>query len=253
MVDFINEVEEELRKDDYNKLLKRYGPYIAAGIAVIVAGTAFLEWREYSQDKAARATSASYVQAAELAAQGETDKAVVEFQQLAEIAPQGYAGLSLMRAAIAKQESGDRAAAVSLYDQAAGKFEAPRHKQLAQLKAAYILAGDGAYGDVMSRVGPLAEKDAPYEYLARELMGFAALQSGDESTAREQFAYLQNIPGVPESIKERATQSLSLMTAANASVPSSPNEAPAEITDPSTPATPDNATTPANESGTDNE
>jgi len=34
VVDFINEVEEELRKDEYNRLLRRYGPYI---LAVIVA------------------------------------------------------------------------------------------------------------------------------------------------------------------------------------------------------------------------
>jgi len=27
VVDFINEVEEELRKDEYNRLLRRYGPF----------------------------------------------------------------------------------------------------------------------------------------------------------------------------------------------------------------------------------
>ena len=39
MVDFINEVEEELRKDDYNRLLKKYGPLIGAVLSLIVAGT----------------------------------------------------------------------------------------------------------------------------------------------------------------------------------------------------------------------
>ena len=214
MVDFINEVEEELRKDDYNKLLKRYGPLIAAVIAAIVLGTAFLEWREYDADRQARATSASYTEAGRLASAGEADKAVAQYIALAEAAPQGYAGLSLMRAAVTKQESGDRANAVTLYDRAAEKFDAPRHKQLAQLKAAYILAGDGAYQDVMSRAEPLAAEGAPYEFLARELMGFAAQKAGNDAIAREQFGYLVNIPGVPATVKQRAEQSLSLMGAA---------------------------------------
>lgn len=211
MVDFINEVEEELRKDDYNKLLKRYGPYIAAVIFAIVAGTAFMEWRQYSTDRAARATAASYNEAISAAQKGETDKAVAQLTELADVAPSGYAGLSLMQAAIAKQDVGDRAGAVQLYDRAAEAFEQTRHKQLAQLKAAYILAGDGAYTDVIARVSPLAAKDAPYEFLARELLGVAAAQTGDDTLARQQFGYLESIPGVPPTIKERAKQSLSLM------------------------------------------
>lgn len=211
MVDFINEVEEELRKDEYNRLLKRYGPYIVAAIVAIVAGTGFLEYRKFAKDKAARATSASYVAASDKANEGQQDVALNEFLEIANKAPAGYAGLSLVRAATLKLEAGDRAEAVRLLDQAATTFETPRHSQLAQIKAAYILAGEGAYNDVLSRTGALTAKDAPYEFLARELSGFAALQSGDNAKAREQYGYLESIPGVPPTIKERAKQALSLM------------------------------------------
>lgn len=211
MVDFINEVEEELRKDEYNRLLKRYGPYLLAIIIAIVAGTGFLEYRKYVRDKAARATSASYVAASNKANDGQADIAVKEFLDIAEKAPAGYSGLSLVRAATLKLDAGERAEAVRLLDQAAATFEAPRHIQLAQIKAAYILAGEGAYNDVLSRAGALSVKDAPYEYLARELVGFAALQSGDLAKAREEYGYLESIPGVPPTIKERAKQALSLM------------------------------------------
>ena len=216
MVDFINEVEEELRKDDYNALLKKYGPLIAGVIVLIIAGTGFLEWRKSADDRAARATSASFVRAMETASKGDNEAAVSQLLELSEVAPEGYAGLSLMQAAAIKLEQGQRAEAVRLFDEAAQVFSRPRHAQLAQLKAAYILAGNGAYDDVQSRLGPLIAKDAPYEFLARELLGFAAQQSGDEAGAREQFAYLDTIPGVPATIKERASQSLSLMRAAAA-------------------------------------
>ncbi len=212
MVDFINEVEEELRKDEYNRLLKRFGPLLLAIIIAVVAVTGFIEFRKYSDDKAARATSASYVDASNLAADGETDRAIEAFLAISEKAPAGYSGLSLIRAAALKLEKDDRSDAVTLLDAAANRFETARHKQLAQIKAAYILASDGAYNDVMSRAGALMVKDAPYEFLARELMGFAALQAGNDKLAREHYSYLESIPGVPSTIKERAEQALSLMS-----------------------------------------
>lgn len=215
MVDFINEVEEELRKDDYNKLLKRYGPAIAVVIFLIIAGTAAFEWNKSRTGKVARAASASYLSAADLARAGDSDKAVAEFSALAEEAPEGYSGLSLMRIAAIELERGNNAQAVSYYDQAANTFSLPRHSDLASLKAAYILADNGAYSDVQSRIDKLATKDAPYEFLARELAGFVALQSGDIPTARQEFNYLKNIPGVPQTIAERATQFLSLVPAAS--------------------------------------
>jgi len=218
VVDFINEVEEELRKDEYNRLLRRYGPFIVAVIVAIVAFTGFLEYQKYAKDKAARATSASYVAASDAAAAGNVDQSIEGFMDIADKAPAGYAGLSLVRAATLKLEAGDSTEAIRLLDQAANTFETRRHSQLAKIKAAYILANDGAYSDVINRIGPLMEKDAPYEFLARELMGFAALKSGDETLAREQFGYLESIPGVPATIKERAKQNLSLMRTAAAEV-----------------------------------
>ena len=123
----------------------RYGPFIIAIIVAIVAGTGFLEYRKYAKDKAARATSASYVAASNKATEGQPEVALTEFLDIAEKAPAGYAGLSLVRAATIKLEAGERNEAVRLLDQAAATFEAPRHIQLAQIKAAYILAGEGAY------------------------------------------------------------------------------------------------------------
>ena len=217
MVHFINEVEEELRKDDYNKLLKRYGPALAVVIFLIIAGTAVFEWNKSRTDKVARAASASYLSAADLARTGDADKAIAEFLALSEEAPEGYSGLSLMRVAAIELERGNYTQAVNYYDQAASTFSLPRHRDLAKLKAAYILADNGAYSEVQSRIDPLAAKEAPYEFLARELAGFVAFQSGDMGAARQEFNYLKNIPGVPQAIAERATQFLTLVPIAQKS------------------------------------
>lgn len=213
MVDFINEVEEELRKDDYNRLLKKYGPAIGVVLFLIIAGAGFLEYREYAADKKAQAVSAVYKAADTKLDKGDQDAAVAAFTELGAEGPNGYGGLSLMRAAAIRHEQGDTGSAVKLFDQAAAKFDAPRHKQLAQLKAAYLLADQGAYSDVIARLDSLVVADAPYEFLARELLGFSHAESGNEQAARQEFAYLTSIPGVPASVKQRAEQSMALMNA----------------------------------------
>lgn len=213
MVDFINEVEEELRKDDYNRLLKKYGPAIGIVLFLIVAGTGYMEYRKYANDKKAQAVSAVYTSADKKLDSGDTDAAVQAFVELGETGPDGYAGLSLMRAAAIRQEQGDTMGAVRLFDQAAERFTMPRHKQLAQLKAAYLLADMGAYSDVIGRLATLAVKDAPYEHLSRELLGYSHSEAGDASAAREQFSFLTSVPGVPTTVKQRAEQSMALMNA----------------------------------------
>lgn len=212
MVDFINEVEEELRKDDYNRLLKKYGPAIGVILFLVVAGTGYLEYRDYAKGKKASAVAAIYTAADTKLDSGQPDDAVTAFADLGATGPEGYAGLALMRAAAIRQDQGDALGAIKYFDQAADKFSIPRHKQLAQLKAAYLLADQGAYSDVIERLGPLAETEEPYEFLARELLGYAHAESGNASAAREQFAYLTSVPGVPSTVKQRAEQSMALMS-----------------------------------------
>ncbi len=211
MVDFINEVEEELRKDKYNALLRKYGPYIVGAIIIIVAATGFVEYRKYSELKIAKAASASYISAGELEKQGKLEQAINKFIALSEKAPNGYSGLALNRAAAIQLRLGEYNKAISLYDRASEKFSDPLHKDLAQLKILYILMDQGRYDDVRARAGSLA--DGPYRDLARELAAQASLKSGDEIQARRDFTYLTNTPGVGEGIKARAGQALALIKA----------------------------------------
>ena len=213
MVDFINEVEEELRKDKYNQLLRKFGPYIVGAIIIIVAGTGFVEYRKYSKEKIAKAASASYMSASMLEQEGKLDEATNKFIALSELAPNGYAGLSLSRAAGIQLRLGEYNKAIALLDKASEHFETPLHKDLAQLKVLYILMDQGRYDDVIARAGNLMYDEGPYRDLAREIAAQASLQAGDEKLARKEFTYLANTPGVQRGVKARAGQALALLKA----------------------------------------
>ncbi|HHL42020.1 MAG TPA: tetratricopeptide repeat protein, partial [Hellea balneolensis] len=139
MVDFINEVEEELRKDKYNALLRKFGPYIMAILVAIVLLAGFIEYQKGKDGREARAASASYVSATKLADAGKTQQALQKFIALSKVAPPGYAGLSLSRAADLELKRGNKEMAVKYFDQAAARFEQPIHKDMAAYKAALIV------------------------------------------------------------------------------------------------------------------
>lgn len=235
MVDFIHEVEEELRKDSYNELLRKFGPWIIGACVLIVAATGAYEYFKTADARAAKAASISYVEAAKMVEDGDRDAAIARYVAIGQKAKPGYAGLSLMQAAALKLEDGERAEALRLFDQAAQTFDTDLHKQLANLKAAYILADDGRYDDVNQRLTGLAESGQPFEYLARELKGFVALAQDDVKSAKSEFSYLARSPDVSEGIRNRAEQVLALTP--SLAVAPIPAETPTDIDAP-TPAEP---------------
>jgi len=237
VVDFINEVEEELRKDDYNRLLKKFGPAIGVVLTLIVAGAGYMEYRKYADKNKSRAVAAVYTAADTQLDTGQPDAAELAFADLGKNDHTGYAGLALMRAAAISLDEGDVDGAVKYFDEAAEKFALPRHKQLAQLKAAYLLVDQGAYTDVLARLPALAEKNAPYEFLAYELWGFAYAETGDIDKARDKFGFLTSVPGVPTPIKARAEQSMALLSTKSSLAAPAPLAPPAEEI-PSEPETP---------------
>ena len=222
MVDFITEVQDELRKDDYNTWLRRFGPYLIGLVVAVLVIAGYLEWRKATDGAEARATSVQYTNAGRLAADGDVDGAVQAFASLADTAPDGYAGLALMRAAALETDRGNRSEAVRYLDAASGRFPLPRHADLASLKAAYALVADGRFADARARLAPIMAEGAPYEFLARELNAHAALASGDAEAARRDFTYLATIPGVTEGVQRRAEQSLGLLRAGDA--PATPTD-----------------------------
>ena len=221
MVDFISEVQEELRKDDYNRWLKKYGPLLAVLVALVVAGTGYLQWRDYQATLAANATSFDFIETVDLI---DTDKAkaIDEFKSLSETVPEGYAGLSLLRAAELELSNNNADKALILFDQASKVFSRNRHSHLSQLKAGYIVASQGDYDGVISRMTPLIVEGEPFEFLARELVGFSYKQKGDLQSARSHFSAIELDLSAPESLVERAKQNLILINQ-EASLPSGDN------------------------------
>ena len=112
---FIREVNEDLRSDYMKALWKRFRFVILAVAIGIVAVTAGLRgWDYWKQTTAARSGDV-FLSALEKAREGNTDAALLEFQELEKTGYGSYPVLAQMRAATVLADKGDAAAAISAF------------------------------------------------------------------------------------------------------------------------------------------
>ncbi|MEN0651814.1 MULTISPECIES: tetratricopeptide repeat protein [Hyphobacterium] len=208
---FEQEVDEELRKDRYNALLRRYGPWvlgIAIVIVVVVGGwQAWESWSKSQRD----AASETYVSAARLVENERWDAAEAALEQIAESGPDGYATLALMQRGAVALEQGDNDAARRYFEQAAARSPEPIVRDLATLKAA--LAGFESYStdDLANRLGRIASGDNAMRHLAIELIASKALSEGDYARARQEYDSIVFALDAPDGVRVRASAALALL------------------------------------------
>ena len=174
MVDIFDEVEEELRAERAQKLLKRYAGLIV-GVALLIVGIAAAwqawQWWQAKQDMAA---ATQFVSAMLQADSPGTDKAqrqavLSEFETLAAKAPEGYRTLARLRAAALKADAGDIQSAAALWDQVASDSSAdPLLRDLASLLWASHLIDNGDPALVEARLKALATPGNAWRAMAEE-------------------------------------------------------------------------------------
>lgn len=208
MADAFDEVEEELRRERYQALLRKWGPWVAGVAAVIVLGAAGYQYWSATARQAAEAASDAYQAAASLYEAGALDEADAAFAALAENGPRGYAALALMRRAAIAQAGGDAAEAARLFEAAGERSPDPMTRDLARYRAVLAEFSDLSLDDLMLRLEPLARADSAVGPLARELMAAAALRDQRWDDARGRYELLTFALDAPSGVQRRAREAL---------------------------------------------
>jgi hypothetical protein len=212
VTDIFREVDEDVRRDRWLALWRRYRWLVIGGAVLIVVGTAAgVAWRDWQQ--ARRYAQGERFQAAvALAESGRHEQAARAFSAFAEQAGARYAALARLREAAARAAAGDTAGAVALYDRLAADGAADTVlRELARVLAAEHLLEDGEIAEAERRLAPVAEGAGPWRHFARELEGVAALQAGRAEEARAVFSALAEEAGVPDGVKARAAELLAAL------------------------------------------
>lgn len=214
---FIREVNEELRSEQMRAVWRRFGPILIGGAVAIVIGTAGYVGYEYWRESKAAVSGDQFLTALELAGENKTDEALSALKTLETEGAGSYPLLAQLRSATLLEQKKDMAGAVSAFDAVAADNKAPvALRDVAKLRAAYILVDTGSYDDVAKRAETLSADGNPMRGSAREVLGLAAYKAGRTDDAVKLFRQNADDAAIPANLRQRANTMLDLMRSTEA-------------------------------------
>jgi hypothetical protein len=213
LVDIFDEVDEELRAERAQQLLKRYGGLIVAAVLVIVgaaAGWQAWRWYEARQDQAAAVEYLTAMTLADATAAGTNaasrTAAIAAFDRVTSNAPQGYRTLSRLREAALKADAGDLTGATALWDQVATDTSADLLlRDLASLLWVEHQIDSGDPATLEARLKALATPTNPWRPLAEEQLALLDMRQGKTDQAKATLRRLAQDVTAPNGVRGRAT------------------------------------------------
>ena len=164
------------------------------------------------QEKQAQEAGAKFSQALSLEDGADAAKAREMLTALAEQGPEGYRVLARFQLAAAEAKAGETDKAVADYDALA---EDPGVDPILQghatLQAAALRLDKADYAEMERRLKALAESDSAWRFSARELLGLSAYRLNNMSEAEKQFSALIADEATPPNLRERADMMLALI------------------------------------------
>ena len=208
MTDIFSEVDEELRKDNFLALWKRYGKYVTALVVALVVGTgAYVAYQRYTESHRLQRAQ-EFMAAAEQIGQGDNSAAIGAFATVAQ-STDGYGILARFRMANLKNRAGDDAGAVAIYDAIAGDSGIPAtFRDLAIILAATHTLDKADPAALTAKLQPLTADSSPWRFTALELTGLLAQRANDNAKAKTIFAKLADDRDAPQGVRARAAEIL---------------------------------------------
>ncbi|MEO1380049.1 MAG: hypothetical protein AAFU69_06800, partial [Pseudomonadota bacterium] len=180
---FIEEVSEELRRDQLYKTMRRYGWIAVLAVLLLVGATSFLEWRKSQAKAEAEALGDTILAALSLEESSERAEALGSIN-----APEGSArAVVTLLAAGETYDSEPAQAATRLLSMADDPTIPQAYRQIAVLKAVSIRESGLSVDDRRGRLNGLVPGGGIVRLLAQEQLALILLEEGASDAALQAF------------------------------------------------------------------
>ena len=224
MSDIFQEVEEDVRRERYEKLWEKYGNYVIAAAALLVLAVGgYQAWSAYDTSQR-QAVSDEYQNAQTIAAGGDMAKAEAGFTELSKTGYFGYASLAKFNLVNAYMAQNKRDQAIALLRELT---ESPDDivSSVARLRLAWAEADARPVPEIETILEPLSAADSPWRFAAGEVVAYAEYRGGSRAQAEADYLRLSQEPEASPSLRQRAAAILQYLRANPTSGPPAPTPA----------------------------
>jgi hypothetical protein len=210
--DIFQEVDEELRRENFAKLWARFGKYvIALAVLVVLATGGVSQWRKYQLHQR-EMEGARYVAALALAQQGKDKDAADAFAVIAREASGGHATLARFEAAALQARSGEVDGAIAAYAALAADGTVDSvYRDVATLLWAQLSLKNGDPKAIIDKLASFTPAENPWRPTALELSALAELKAGNKPQARTLYQQIADDLLAPQSARARASEMLTAL------------------------------------------
>ncbi|MEI7790673.1 MAG: tetratricopeptide repeat protein [Alphaproteobacteria bacterium] len=236
MSDIFREVEEDVRRERFEKLWKAYGNYAIAALVLLFAGIAGWQvWERHDAQERAKVSDA-FMAAQRITNPQAQASAMLD---LAHTAPKGYASVARLAEAGAMFASGQQGNAIALYKEIAANDNGPVGS-VARLRAAWGLAETASRKDLADLLAPLNQTGNAWRENAQEILAYADYRAMDTKSALAKYTALSVNAEAPDALRARAKAMAAFLKNGGAttfgSVPADAVPLPPQAANPSAPA-----------------
>ncbi len=204
---FLREVDEELRREQVNRFVTRYGWWIVAAVILALGAIGGWIWWQARQEGAAAAQGETLLEALDSLEAGNRGAAAPKIAQLAQSDVGGYRAAALFTRANAETAAGNtRAAVATLRSIAQNEDFDETYRQAALVRQTQLEFDSLPPQAVVQRLRLLARPGSAWLGSAGEMVGIAYLKMGRPNLAGPLFAEIGRDESVPSSIRTRAVQ-----------------------------------------------
>jgi hypothetical protein len=223
---FLREVDDELRRDQLQKMVRHYGRIaLVALLLLLVAFAGFLYWRQASEKKAEAQGEQMSALIADVQASRKAE-AAKKIDTLVAEGGDGYRIAALLTKATLAADRGDTKSAIGIYAGIAADEKAAQPYRDVSLIRQTLLEYDGLTPQqVIDRLKPLAVEGNAFFGTAGEMTAVAMIQANRGAEAGRLLAAVARDKTVPDTLRTRAAR---LATSLGVNVDVAPAAAPAD-------------------------
>lgn len=206
---FIEEVNEELRRDKLFSQFRKYGWIAVLAVFLIVGGTAYREFSISTEKSRAESMGDAILAALQLDTTSERSNALGKI----EILDDNDAILVALLRAAENSLASNNAESAKILEQLEASDVSSAYVQLANFKKLILEGSELSHEARVSGLEIISDSASPYRLFADEQLALIDLLSGDKQASIKRLTQIVEDATASESLRQRATQLMIILGA----------------------------------------
>ena len=212
---FIREVTEEVKNDNLKQMWEKYGLYIILLVVLAITGAVsfegFKSWRRTQSET----WSDTYAYALNLENQGKYDESLKVLEQMEKTGGNIYSDIARLQTANILLEQGKNDEAVKILEEiSADKSISKKLRDVSIIKLASYKLDNAPREEIDALLQPLIKENGSWTNIAKEMTAMAAIRDGKIDEAQAIYSEILNTPNLPDGLKMRVQDMLSVLNGA---------------------------------------